>query len=136
MAHEIDAVADVRVFEGLRPAAYAATGNGQTVDFAGHESPIFVLATGDWTDGAYTVTFEHSDVSDMSGAVAVPAADLLGETIPTLDAVGDENKVFRVGYRGSKRYARAVVTETGAGTTGIFLAGIWVLTNVRHLNRA
>jgi hypothetical protein len=136
MANEIDGVSDVRVFEGIRPAVYAATGNGQIVDLAGYESPVFVLATGDWTDGAYTVTFEHSDASDMTGAVAVPAADLLGDTIPTLDAVGDENKVYRVGYRGSKRYVRAVITETGAGTTGIALAGAWVLSNVRHLNRA
>jgi photosystem II stability/assembly factor-like uncharacterized protein len=77
---------------------------------------MFVVASGTVTDGSHAVTVQESD--DGSSWAAVPSEYLQG-SLPTIVST-DDDKVFEVGYVGTKRYIRAVVTTTGATSGGTF----------------
>ncbi|MDX3068042.1 MULTISPECIES: hypothetical protein [Streptomyces] len=100
------------------------TVNGTTVDL--HEnkdasrSAMLVVQTGTITDGSHAVILQESDDNSAWGTVA--AADLQGSA-PTVVAA-DDDTLFELGYKGSKRYLRASVTTSGATTGGTFGAVI------------
>ena len=100
------------------------TVNGTTVDL--HEnkdasrSAMLVVHTGTITDGTHAVILQESDDNSAWGTVG--AADLQGAA-PSIAAT-DDDTVFELGYKGSKRYLRASVTTSGATTGGTFGATI------------
>lgn len=100
------------------------TVNGTTVDL--HEnkdasrSAMLVVHTGTITDGSHAVILQESDDNSAWGTVA--AADLQGSA-PTIVST-DDDVLFELGYKGSKRYLRASVTTSGATTGGTFGAVI------------
>lgn len=106
---------DVAVKEALRPVVQAPSAvNGVTCDTRGYDSIVAVLTVGAIVNaGTLAVKFQHGDLSDMSDAADVAAADLLG----AFPAVALQNSVVKVGYRGSKRYVRLVATEAVATST-------------------
>lgn len=123
---------------GISPAA-AGTDNtafvSQIVDFRGVNAAEFVILTGGLTDtnATFTVLFEHSDDSDLNDAAAVPDDELIGASAsatPEANAsftFAADNKVFKIGYRGNKRYGRVTITPAGNDSGNIFIAGVWVL---------
>lgn len=126
---------NVHVARGISPVA-AVTDNtafvSQIVDTAGYEAAEFVLLTGSLADAdaTFTVLVEDGDAANLSDASAVADQFLLGtEALAGFDFNAD-NKVFKIGYVGPKRYAR--VTVTPANNTGnAFVAGVWVLGHPR-----
>lgn len=85
---------------------------------------VAVLGTNADTDATYTVLVEHGDNSALSDAAAVPDEFLLGVEAMGLNYASDD-KTFKIGYIGDKRYVR--VTVTPANNTGnFFMAGIWI----------
>lgn len=94
-----------------------ASVNGTGSDLKGFEGAVAVFQPGTITDGTHTPKVQESD--DNSSFTDVAAADQLG-TLAALAA----NTVQRVGYIGSKRYIRAVVTVAGATTGGQYSAAI------------
>lgn len=86
--------------------------NGTGVDLAGFNSAVVLFAPGALTDGVHTPSVEESDASG-SGYTAVAAADLIGSL-----GVVVANTPQAIGYKGTKRYVRAVVTTTGSPSTG------------------
>ena len=115
---------------GISPAA-AVTDNtafvSQILDMAGYEAAEFIVLTGSIADADTTIAclVEHGDVSNLSDAAAVPDAQLLGLETQAGPIFSDDDKVFKIGYIGNKRYVR--VTFTPAANTGnIFLAGVWI----------
>lgn len=100
------------------------TATGTAVDL--HEnkdasrSAFLVVVAGTMTDGSVAVTLEESD--DNSAWSTVAAADLQG-TAPTVASTNDDT-IFELGYKGSKRYLRAVAVTTGATAGGTFGAVI------------
>lgn len=126
-----DIISHLDFKRGISPAA-AVTDNtafvSQILDRIGYESAAFVLLMGAIadTDATFTVLMEHGDAADLSDAVAV-ADDMLNgtETLAT-PLFSSDDKVFKLGYVGGKRYVR--VTVTPAGNSGnVFAAGAWVL---------
>lgn len=103
------------VQNSLAPAARTASDNGTGIDLANFASATVAFVVGTITDGTHTPSVEESD--DNSTFTAVAAADLIG----TLAALAS-NTNQRVGYRGSKRYIRAVSTVAGATTGGVYAA--------------
>lgn len=103
------------VITSLAPAARTATANGTGVDLQNFQSATVAFVVGTITDGTHTPTVQESD--DNSTFDAVAAADLIG----TLAALAT-NTNQRVGYKGSKRYVRAVSTVAGATTGGVYSA--------------
>lgn len=95
------------------------TTNGSAVDRGvngGMQSAVLVVVTGTVTDGSHAVTVQESD-DGSTGWGAVAAAQLQG-SLPTAGS-SDDNTVFEVGVRSTKRYVRAVVTTSGATSGGL-----------------
>ena len=131
---------NIKASRGMSPVA-ATTDNtayvSQILDTAGFGSAEFVGILGSIADAdvTFTVLVEHGDQSNLSDAAAVDDAYLLGTEAGTVTAgaavsgaapgFADDNKTFKFGYKGPKRYVR--VTVTPASNSGnIFLAGVWI----------
>lgn len=111
---------NVSVAQTLAPAARTASANGAGVDLAGYGSAVVVVETGTITDGTHTIEMQESD--DNSTFTAVADTNLQG-TEPTIGAA-DNNKVYKIGYLGNKRYLRVAVTVAGATSGGVYGAHV------------
>ena len=118
---DIKQIEDVQ--NSLTPVARTATTNGSGVDLSGFHSATVAFVVGTITDGTHTPSVQESD--DNSAFTAVAAADLIG----TLAALASSTNQ-RVGYRGIKRYLRAVTTVSGATTGGVY-AGVVIRGDAR-----
>jgi hypothetical protein len=103
----------------LSPVAKTATFTSNLVDRAGSVGSLGLLVhigadTGTLDGSNYlTLTYEESDSTANSSFTAVAAADML-LSCPVLNSKATyENTIRRSEYRGTKRYFRVVVTETG-----------------------
>jgi len=99
----------------LAPAVRTTSANGTAVDLGPARSALLVVVAGTVTDGTHTVSLEES-ANGSTGWAAVADADLQG-TEPAVTSSTDE-RLYEVGYVGSKRYVRPVVTVTGTPATG------------------
>lgn len=106
----------------LGPQARTATANGSTVDLLGFESAVFHAIFGTWTDGTHTPSAQDSP--DGTTWTTVPAANLSG-AFTAISSAGGSNTVQQVGYAGSQRYVRLVMTVSGA-TNGAASSGMVV----------
>ncbi len=102
----------------LGPAARTATANGTGVDLAGYSAIALLIVAGTVTDGTHAVKLQES--ADNSTWADVAAADLDGTAV-SLQAA-QSNTVAEIGYKGIKRYIRAVSTVSGATTGGVYTA--------------
>lgn len=118
---------------GIEPAA-ANTGNtpwvSEIVDTQGYESVEFVILNGSLADAdaTFAVLFEDGDAANMSDHAEVDAKYLLGTEALASFTYAADNKVFKIGYRGIKRYCRVTITPS-ANSTDAYVAGVWVLGN-------
>lgn len=113
-----DLVSNIDLRSSLDPGDYTASANGAAVDLQGFESAAVAFIVGTVTDGTHTPSVEESD--DGASWQAVAAADLSGALANLASGVNQ-----RVGYRGAKRYLRAVLTVAGA-TVGARAAAVVV----------
>ena len=99
----------------------------QILDCQGLYGAMFVLLTGSIADvdATFTVLVQHGDVSNLSDAVAVPDDELNGTEALATPLFSSDDKCFKIGYRGNKRYVRVTVTPA-ANTGNIFMAGTWI----------
>jgi hypothetical protein len=104
----------------LPPAARTASANGVGVDLQGFEGALVLIQTGIITDGTHV--FEVQESSDNATFTAVVDTDLLG-TEPTAGAT-DDDKVYRIGYIGTKRYIRVISTASGTTSGGVYGASV------------
>lgn len=137
----------IKCSRGLAPVA-ATTDNtayvSQIIDTANFESTEFVGILGSLadTDATFVVLVEDGDNSALSDNAAVDDAYLLGVEAGTVTAgaaasgaapgFADDNKTFKIGYRGLKRYVRVTITPA-ANSGNIFLAGVWLQANPRSI---
>ncbi len=100
------------------------TYQGTSVDLQGAGSAVAVIYFGAYTNGTHTPTLEHSD--DNVTFTVVSAAEMDG-TFSAATASTDANTIQRVGYRGSKRFIRPVITvasgATGAASCALIIKG-------------
>lgn len=103
--------------------AYVST----IVDTAGFGSCEFVGIFGTNTDAnvTFTVLVEDGNDSGLSDNAAVADVHLLGVEAMGLD-YADDNKVFKIGYIGPKRYCRVTVTPAGNDAGDVFFAAVWI----------
>lgn len=102
-----------------------ATTNGSGVDLRDYDSAAVIFHFGAVTDGGWTPSIEESD--DNSTFTAVDSSEIVG-TLSEAVAASD-NTIQKASYIGSKRYIRAVVTESTASTTGAKFSAIVVRGN-------
>jgi len=106
----------IAVRQSLAPAARTATADGTGVDVNGLSSPVIIIDAGTATGTTPSFTFEiqHSDASG-SGYTAVDDADLDGSEPVITDA--NDAAVYRIGYKGIKRYVRVILKTIGGTST-------------------
>lgn len=104
----------------------------QVVDRLGFDSVTYLIATGSLGDAGaeFTVLLEESD-TNFSGA-AVADADLLGTEALASFIQSDDDKVFKIGYKGNKRYTRLTITPTNNATASL----LCVIAVLGHPDRA
>jgi hypothetical protein len=100
---------------GVTPA------NTSLVDMQGYESLTVLLTTGTVTDAGtasgFTLKLQHSDSTVAGTFVDCTANEVVPNaagaiTISVLNDTDDNLAIDTIGYRGNKRYVRAVVTGT------------------------
>lgn len=91
----------------------AATGSG--VIWGDCQSAMCTIIAGTLTDGSHVVELQDSD--DNVTYTAVADAYLIG-TEPTITSSTDD-RTYDIGYTGSKKYLRPVITSTAATTGGV-----------------
>jgi hypothetical protein len=118
---------NIKISRAVSPVVITAgdaTLTSEIIDRANFGSLEYVFISGAITDGTFTITIYESDDSGMSGEVAVADADLIGTEMAFVGATAaDDNTTKKVGYKGSKRYTRAKIVQTGA-TTGGYIAAV------------
>lgn len=105
---------------------------GTVTDRQGYGALAYVIATGTLADAdaTFTALVEHSDQSG-SGFTAVPDTELLGTDANASFTFSDDDKTFKIGYRGSKRYVRLTITPAAnAGNAPIAAVAILGAPNV------
>ena len=120
---------NIKCSRGISPVA-AVTNNdafvSEILDTNGFLEHEFVAMLGSIADAdvTFTILVEDGAASNLSDNAAVADEFLLGTESPAF-LFSDDNKTFKIGYTGPKRYVR--VTITPASNTGnIFLAGVWL----------
>lgn len=97
---------------------------GQIIDRQGFDSLEYIIATGSLADAdaTFAVLLEESDAANMDGAAAVADADLLGTEAQAGFIFSDDDKVFKLGYKGHKRYTRLTITPSGNASAAVLSA--------------
>ncbi len=95
----------------------------------GFQSLELVLITGTETDAnaTFTVLVEDGAQANLSDAVAVPDAQLLGTELLAGFQFDDDVETRKIGYVGDKEYVRVTVTPAGNDAGNIFIAGVAIL---------
>ena len=99
----------------------------QTLDMQGLNAAFLAILTGSLADAdaTFAVTIFEGNASDMSDETAVAAKDILGTTALASFLFSDDDKCFKIGYAGSKRYIRAKITPANNASAAL-LAAVWV----------
>lgn len=122
---------NLAIVQALAPVAVAADNTGSAIDLAGYDSALIILSVGTVTDGTYAIEIQESDTTTAGDFAAVDAADLIGTEKTGITTTNDET-YYAVGYKGSKRYIRYVITETSAGSTGGVMSVVVIKGNPAH----
>ena len=105
-----DLASNISTALALSPAVLSATATGGAVDLQGFRSAALVVTTGAIVSaGDFTAKLQHSHTSTAGDFVDVSAADLVGAFPASLAA----DSVVEVGYIGSRRFVRTVITRNG-----------------------
>lgn len=119
-----DLLNNINLKRGISPYDHA-TGDAavvsEIIDMQPNSSLTFAIATGSLADAdaTFTVLVEEGAVANMSDATAVADADLLGTEALAGFTFAADNSVFKIGYKGTKRYVRLTITP--ANNTGAAL---------------
>lgn len=102
---------------------------GEIIDRQGYNSLEYLIATGALpdADATFTVLLEEGDAANMSDAAAVADKDLLGTEALASFTFADDNKVFKLGYKGNKRYTRLTITPANLAAGAELICAIAVL---------
>lgn len=131
-----DLASHIKAIRGLSPVA-AGTDNtayvSQIANVAGFDSLTWLTLIGANTDAdaTFTMLMEEGDESDLSDAAAVADSDLIGTEAGASFLFSDDNKVSKLGYKGSKQYVRVTITPANNAAGNIFIAGCWLLGHPR-----
>ena len=112
-----DLLNNINVKRVLSPSAGPSDNTaqvGQIIDRQGFESVTYLIATGSLADAdaTFAVTIDEGDQANLSDASAVAAADLIGTTALASFVFSDDDKCFKLGYKGNKRYTRLTITPS------------------------
>lgn len=101
---------------------------GIGIDRQGFDGLTYIISTGTLTDtaGAFTALLEEG--ADTSTFTAVADADLLGTEALASFVGSDDNKCFKLGYKGNKRYTRLTITPT-VNAAAAYISAVAILSH-------
>jgi len=106
----------------LDPIAVTTTATYTDIDLQGFNSAILLLNcgldAGTGLGASHKFVFTLYDSADGTTYALVETDDMLDLTVAsgvvlTIDAVGEDNSIYKLGYVGGKRYLQLVMTVTG-----------------------
>lgn len=96
---------------------------GQAVDGAGFESVTYIIAAGSLADADATFTALLQECDTSGGSYTdVADADLIGTEALASFLFSDDNKCFKLGYKGSKRYTKLTITPANNASAALISA--------------
>lgn len=112
---------ELNIVAALNPAASTdGTRNGADTNLAGYDACMVIVHGGVVTDGTHTPKLQEAD-DDGNGAAGtyadVAAADLVGSF--TALTSSNDPLIQKVGYKGTKKWVRVVLTTAGSTTGGV-----------------
>ena len=123
-----DLYSNLKVTKAIENATKTADGDGAGIDTLGYDSLMFAAnigVSGDTLSGSVKIELELEESDDDSVYTDVADADLKNFVAGTndgtwavVDDAAEDDAVYICEYRGSKRYARAVINVTGTHTNG------------------
>lgn len=135
--HKMDMRSETTMAFGISATLSGATpSKGNIVDVTDYQAATFLYQTGAVTDAGaaagFVVEIQESDTTADGDFTAVADADLVGvETDLTVTSDDDDSVgVGSLGYIGTKKYIRAVVT--GSTGTNAIVNGVWALQKPRY----
>lgn len=121
-----DLANNIASVQAVAPAVLSATNTSAAIDLLGFDSAAVIVNTGAIAGaGDYTANLQESDTATSGDFTDVAAADLVGSFPASLV----ENAVVKVGYIGTKRYLRTVITKNSG--TSIAAGAVIVMANAR-----
>lgn len=105
------------------------TVSSASVDRAGYRSLELLIRTGALVDAdaTFALTMKESDTGAFAGEETdVAATDLLGTLAQASFNFGDDNKAFKIGYSGAKRYVKGIVTPAN-NASAASISATWIL---------
>lgn len=133
----------INAFEGIKivkmfdPFAADETSEGTGVCVEGFQNCLIVVYLGIGLTLAagvyYTISFEECD--DNATWTHIADADICGGLAHSrvVNATTEDEQLIVRGYKGNKKYVRAVATLTGTDTTDTTMAMFVVLANPLHI---
>lgn len=98
----------------------------EIADTASFDTCTFLVQLGSIADAnvTFTILVEDGDNSALSDNAAVDDAFLIGTESPSF-LFSDDDKTFKIGYIGPKRYVRVKITPSGNGSA-MLLSATWI----------
>lgn len=135
--HKMDMRSETTTAFGISATLSGATPSaGNIVDVTDYAAATFLYQTGAVTDAGaaagFSVEIQESDTTAAADFSAVADADLVGTeaSLAVTDDGTDSVAIGSIGYIGTKKYVRAVVTGT-TGTNAV-VNGVWALQAPRY----
>ncbi len=117
-----DLYSNIGLAQAIVPAVKSAAGDGIAIDTKGYSSIAFIVNTGAIaSDGDFGVAIQESDTT-TGGDFTAAGAEFVDSNAPATLAA---SSIYKLGYRGNKRYVRLQLTK--AGGTSIALGAVAVL---------
>lgn len=130
-----DLMNQIHIKRAISPVSVAdnTAQTGEVVDLQGYDSCTFVIATGSIGDADATFAVEVQECDTSGGTyTAVADANLVGTEALAGFQFDDDNECRKIGYIGSKRYVKLVITPAANASAALFSA----VAVLGHPNRA
>lgn len=94
---------------------------GQIIDKQNYGSLTYLIATGSLADAdaTFTVLVEEGAAANLSDATAIADIDLVGTEALASFVFSDDNKCFKLGDVGNKRYSRMTITPANNASAAL-----------------
>jgi len=130
-----DLMQDIQIVQTIVPivANNTAEGTGLGVDRKGFEAAELLVHVGDSGDTLsgslyWTIKLQENDVDTAGTYADVAAGDIIGPNQGlVIDAPAEDQRIVRIGYKGKKKWLRALLTQTGTHTNGTPLGAVFIL---------
>lgn len=126
-----DLLHNIKIQQALDPVVATTTKTSAAIDLLGYDSAAVIVSvgnSGDTLSGSvyWTLKLQESDDNSSYSDVAVGNLHNSAATV-VIDAPSEDTLPVSFGYKGSKRYLKAIATATGTHTNGTPMAMIAVL---------